>query len=138
MSSYSQKQSRRVWKSIGWKSPKFGKRHKPTVPRRWVNAQQNKHKEIHAKDISHYKIRQLKTKKNLENSWVSMTYKEYQCKWQWVSHLKSWKSEGSSIIFFKAKNKRAVRYKFYILWIYPLRMKEKKNILRGRKMKRMC
>lgn len=74
MSTQSQKKSRKeggwkvVWRCIGWKCPKFGKRHKPVIPRSWVNTEQDKHKEIHAKDTPQLKFLKNKHKKILENN----------------------------------------------------------------------
>lgn len=57
-----------VWRRIGWKCPKFGKRHKPVIPRSWGNTEQDKHKEIHAKDTPQLKFLKNKYKKIRESN----------------------------------------------------------------------
>ena len=47
---------KRTWRNNGWKFPKFGKKHEPTVSRTWTNPKQDKPKEIHGdqKEVKQY------------------------------------------------------------------------------------
>lgn len=86
------------------KLPKTGKTHKCTYAKSWANTKQDKPKEIHGKYIV-IKLLQTKDKeksgKQPEKT-DALSREEHPFEWQWISHIKPRKPEGSGTCHFSS------------------------------------
>lgn len=128
-------------KKYGWKLFKHGQGNKPTDSRSWANRINSK--KFRPRSII-IKLLKTKDKSNFwkqserNDTWPVGEHQFKSTKWQWIFHLKSWRSKGCGTTFFKFSKKWTTNYKFHVQWKYSFRNEEKIKTFSDKEKQKEC